>query len=493
MRRAAIPIASLAAAIGAVLLVTGVGTTPTYRVAAIFDTAKGMVAGQQVKIAGAVVGSVQAVELAPGPKARIVMSVDRRFAPFHEDASCTILPEGLISENFVQCDPGAPDSPPLAVSRAGIATVPLQHTTVPTSLQDLLNVFSLPTDDRLRVIINELGIATAGRGEDLNALLRRADPALAQSQQVLSMIDSQRQQLAVAIGQTDRVLGALAQRDDEVRAFVDRAAAVATTTAEHKNSLGASIHRLPALLDALRPGLRSLDRAMSSSTPLLGYLRAAAPGLTKLTALVPSFATAGTPALRSLGDAADAGRLAVRVAGPVVSDLKRASAQAGPFAQQLDQLLLSTRDAGGLEGILRFFYSVAVGDAAYDQTSHMQTLLVTVYPQCLHASGAPGCSSAYSAPGNGTIPPNDPACGPQPGEPWDPPTNCSSMAAAKDQPARRRRVRRPAVALPSSTSGAHVTAPVPAGRSPATPAPPPIQAPSAPSPLMPLLRFLLGR
>ena len=31
----------------------------------------------------------------------------RRFE-FREDASCNIQPEGLISENFVQCDPGTP-------------------------------------------------------------------------------------------------------------------------------------------------------------------------------------------------------------------------------------------------------------------------------------------------------------------------------------------------------------------------------------------------
>ena len=55
-------------------------------------------------------GRVERIDLAPGPKARMELSVERRFAPFRADARCSIRPEGLISENFVQCDPGSPDA-----------------------------------------------------------------------------------------------------------------------------------------------------------------------------------------------------------------------------------------------------------------------------------------------------------------------------------------------------------------------------------------------
>src|SRR5882762_9831153 len=174
MRRMGIAIALLAAA-GVATALVGAGATGSYRVAAIFDTAKGIVPGQQVKIAGAVVGTVDGVQLAPGPKARIVMNIDSRFEPFHQNATCTILPEGLISENFVDCNPGSLQLPALLRGEGRIPTVPLHQTTVPTSLQDMLDVFSMPTDERLRVFINEMGIATAGRGQDLNALFLRAN------------------------------------------------------------------------------------------------------------------------------------------------------------------------------------------------------------------------------------------------------------------------------------------------------------------------------
>jgi virulence factor Mce-like protein len=420
MRRATL-ITLLVVGIGAVAVVVGSSGGSSYRFAAVFDTAKGIVAGQQVKVAGAVVGTVDSVELAPGPKARIVMSIEGRFATFRQDASCSILPEGLISENYVQCDPGRA-SVPLTRS-TGLPTVPLAHTSVPASLQDVLNVFSLPTDERLRVLISELGIATSGRGQDLNALLRRANPALVQSQRVLAIVDAQRRQLATAVAQTDGVLGQLARRQDQVRAFVDRASAVAQTTAQHQQALGEAVRRLPAMLAAVKPGLRSLDRAAANATPLLDELRASAPGLLTLTRILPSFSRAGLPALRTLGAAARAGTPAVRLATPIISRLLSASVLLRTLATGLDRLLVSSRGAGAIEGVLRVAYAFAVNTALYDSVSHILTFIVAFDPTCIAGQQAgfdvTGCSHKYTAAGQGQLPVNEPSCGPRDGSWYD--------------------------------------------------------------------------
>ena len=65
------------------------------------------------------VGSVKDVTLTRDNKARIEMEVDRRFAPFRSDADCTIQPQSLIGEKFVQCTPGTPRaSPPVSCRTA---------------------------------------------------------------------------------------------------------------------------------------------------------------------------------------------------------------------------------------------------------------------------------------------------------------------------------------------------------------------------------------
>ena len=67
----------------------GAGPQP-YRVDAVFDNADFLVAGQDVKIAGAVEGSVKTVRLTPDHRARIEMEVRREFGPFRADATCSM-------------------------------------------------------------------------------------------------------------------------------------------------------------------------------------------------------------------------------------------------------------------------------------------------------------------------------------------------------------------------------------------------------------------
>lgn len=415
MRRAPIALALLAlVAVG--LLVSRGGEEDGYRVAAVFDTAKGMVPGQQVKIAGAVVGRIDRIDLAPGPKARMVLDVERRYGPFRADASCSIRPEGLISENFVECRPGTA-ARDLAADASGVPVVPLERTTVPVSLQDVIDVFSLPTAQRLGVFITELGIAGAGRGEDLNALLRRANPALASSRRVLDILAAQRRQIAAAVTQTDRVLARLGRQDEDVRGFVTHAADVAETTAGRRTQLASTVERLPAMLRAVRPGLRALDATAQDATPLLRSVRAAAPGLDELTRTLPAFSNAGRPALRSLTAVTRTARPAIRRATPVVAQLRRAASDLGVLAPDVDRLLVSLRDSGGIEGAMRLTYTLAILASSYDETSHLINFVANLAPNCIVAEQAgrdePGCSRMWRAPGNGTVPINQPRCGPQ--------------------------------------------------------------------------------
>ncbi|WP_372789822.1 MlaD family protein [Paraconexibacter sp.] len=428
----------------------GGGGSEPYRVAAVFDTARGLVPGQQVKVAGAPVGRVERVAVIAGPKARVEMTVERRFAPFGSDATCTILPEGLISENYVECRPGRRDRalPPTA---GGLPTVPLQQTTVPTSLQDLLNAFSLPVDDRIRAIITELGLATAGRGEDLNALLRRANPALQQTQRVLDVLEAQRAQLGDAVRDTDRVLASLASGDADVRGFVRSTADLATATAAHRDQLARAVADLPSMLRTARPGLRALRTTARRTAPLLRELRASAPELGRLARQVDPFVRDGAPAVRALVSSSRAARPAVRRAGPVTRALAATATTLEKAAPALDALLSSTRDRGGFEGLLRISYSTAVSMSAYDDISHIVGLAVTAFPQCIQDPTVKACNHNYRAPGNGTIPVNNPECPAHGGATWDAPTTCTANPAAVRRAVeqargkrRRAKARRPA-------------------------------------------------
>ena len=115
-------------AVAAVVLIpsaTGADDGP-YKVRGVFDNGGFIVKGEEVRVAGATVGTVESVDvsgddeiasLEGGPhavpgKAVVVMDInDDGFKDFREDASCIIRPQSLIGEKLVDCTPTQPRAP----------------------------------------------------------------------------------------------------------------------------------------------------------------------------------------------------------------------------------------------------------------------------------------------------------------------------------------------------------------------------------------------
>ena len=53
-----------------------------------------------------------------------------------------------------------------------------------SNITDFFEIWQAPVRDRLRLVLNELGMGLAGRGDDLNDLLLRANPALVKARRV---------------------------------------------------------------------------------------------------------------------------------------------------------------------------------------------------------------------------------------------------------------------------------------------------------------------
>ena len=93
MRRLALIAISLLVALGAVVAVAGPGSSrgagSPYLVRAIFDNAAFAVDGEDVRIAGADVGSIQSLDVTPDRRhAAVTLSIDdARFTPFYANAT----------------------------------------------------------------------------------------------------------------------------------------------------------------------------------------------------------------------------------------------------------------------------------------------------------------------------------------------------------------------------------------------------------------------
>jgi ABC-type transporter Mla subunit MlaD len=410
MRRLAAVTALLLAGMAAIVVLraTAAQGSSSATFAVIFDDARGLIPGQLVKIAGAQAGTitnVSVIKVGSGARttfrARIVGTVGSQFMPFHTNASCTIKPQGLIAENFVECDPGSPPAPVLRGAHGNPPTVPVANTTEPVSLLDLFNIFNLPTRERVAMLINELGIGTAARGQDFNAILYRANPALALARQVIGILARQKDQLAAILDATNTIAQQAATHTAAAQQFIDRAASLASTTAAHRSSLQLAIQRLPGLLAAAQPSLQQLDVVARDGTPLLAQLHAAVPALNRVATDLGPFVAAAKPGLAHLSTALDKAIPAIRDVTPLVGTLRSYTHRSLPKTKLSGRLFTSLQDSGFLENFLGVMYYVGAALSRYDSNSHLLEIALEDIQNgaCLTyaTTPVPGCSANYGS------------------------------------------------------------------------------------------------
>ena len=354
------------------VIVTGAAPgAKRYEVDAIFDSAGFLIEGQDVKIGGAQVGSVKKVALSGRRRARITLEVEERFGPFREDARCSIRPQSLIGEKFVQCSPGTPEAPELAHRGGPRPTVPIESTHSPVDLDLVFGALRRPVRERLTILLNELGTGLAGRPEELNEAIRRANPALQEARKTLAILSGERRTLGRLIDESDRVLAELADRRGEVRDFISNADDVTGTMAERRGDIDLAIRRLPPLLAELEPSAEELAGLASEARPAVRDLAAAAPSLRALLGDFDPLADATRPTLAKLSELSRTGRRAVRSAHPV-ADLLRPVADRLPGTVTLARDLTdSIRRQDGAELIGRYVYFSAAASSRFDRFSHI--------------------------------------------------------------------------------------------------------------------------
>jgi virulence factor Mce-like protein len=435
----------------------------------IFDDARGLIAGQLVKVAGAKAGQIQHISVTDDFKARVEASIDSRFMPLHANATCTIRPEGLIAENYIDCDPGTASSPVLKGTDSKPPTVPVQNTTEPVGLLDLFNIFNAPTRERFSIILDELGIGTSGEGQNFNDIIRRANPALAYARQAIGVLDSQRSQLIGILDATNTIAAQAATHTGALESFLDRSASLTSVTADHASALSQAIAKLPGLLAAAQPALDKLDGVALAGTPLVNEIHAATPSLNTLADRLGPFVTAAKPALAQLGTALTRAVPAIRDSTPLVAKVVHYLKVSQPSNVESARIFTNLQQKGFVENFLGLVYYLTALTGRYDELGHLGVafLIAPNNGLCdvLATTPVPGCSANY---GPGTTTP----------------------ARAPQQTTTPAKSTTPTQTPPSTTAGTPITPSTPAapttstpGTTTATPSTPATPTTSTPNPV----------
>jgi ABC-type transporter Mla subunit MlaD len=425
MIRRLIPVVVLAAIVVAiVLLVSGGGSSSGYQVRAIFDNGAFMVPGEQVRVAGANVGTIESVSVSrPGEevayedgkpvavpgKAILVLDIaDPGFQDFRQDASCQIRPQSLIGEKYVDCRPTLPrapgSSPPPPLKKIESGPGEGQHL-LPlgsngTSVDpDLINdINTLPYAQRFRLIFNELGAGLAGRGEDLEVLVKRANPVLRDVDTLFGVLSAQRKQLAQLSADSEEILEPLSRQRAHVAGFLANSGTAAEASSEHGAEVEESFRKLPRFLTEFERTMQRLKGFSDAARPVFEEFGRAAPALTDATRTLTPFSEATTVALKSLGKAGEESGPLFAQATPVVRKASVLAKSGAPTTSELAKFLVSLRKTGGWDGLTELIYNTAASTNGFDQYGHFgrtYASLTTCVEYISSPAGYSGCVARF--------------------------------------------------------------------------------------------------
>jgi phospholipid/cholesterol/gamma-HCH transport system substrate-binding protein len=393
-----------------------------YTVRGVFDNGSFIVNGEEVRVAGAKVGTVESVDVSgdeeivsreggdhavPG-KAVVVMKIDDPgFQDFRTDASCIIRPQSLIGERYVDCTPTQPRAPgsepppelatiPDGQTGSGQHLLPLENNGKTVDLDLIQNINRAPYRDRFRLILNDLGAGLAARGDDLGEVIDRANPALRETDKVLNILALQNRQLAELASNGDAVLEPLARHRTSVTGFLRNAAISGRATAERSADLQEGLRRFPATLHQLRLTMTKLKEFGDQGTPLFTDLNQAAPGLSKATVHLPAFARNATPALTTLGTAAQTAGPKLVQADPLLTDLANAGSSTVKVGVNFGNLFDTFAKTNGFRYLMDFiFNSVGVANG-FDAYGHFLRSYLQI-SNCVNLSSfvVEGCEAFF--------------------------------------------------------------------------------------------------
>ena len=368
--------------------------------------------GEDVRIAGAIVGSIKSLDVctkAPCPigsplnKAAVTLQINNGdFTPFYADAHCAIRPQSLIGEKYVDCTPGSSSSPALQKINngpgAGTYLLPLARTSSPVDSDIVQNISQTPIRQRFALIIDELGTGLAARGSDLNDVIHRANPALGQTDQVLKILASQNRVLARLATESDAVLAPLAKTKSELADFVRQANTTSVASAARAADISRSFQLFPTFLEQLRPLVADLGKFADQGTPLMASLAQSAGAVSRQFENLAPFARVARPALIDLGNASAEEQPALLSTIPLARRLNSLGDQAVPAAKDLDRLTSSLNQTGAIEFLMSLLYYGTTATNTFDSIGHFARNKPEVGSCASYVkTPTPGCEATFSA------------------------------------------------------------------------------------------------
>ena len=240
-----------------------------YEVKAAFQSANNLRTGSPVRIAGVEVGKVTGVERG-GEGAIVTMRIAGEGRPVHADATAKIRPRIFLEGNFfVDLTAGSPSAPELGDGE----TIPVQQTSTPVQLDEVLTALQSDTREDLRTLLDEYGRGLGG-ARGFNRSIRYWEPAYRDTAIVSqAMLGETGRDLSGFVEHAGGTAEALGRNREALRSLVTDFHTTAAAFAREDGDLRAALDELPRTLRAAQPALGELNEAFPPLRALAAELR----------------------------------------------------------------------------------------------------------------------------------------------------------------------------------------------------------------------------
>lgn len=306
--------------------VPGVSRT---EVRAAFDDVGALRPGDDVRIANVRAGFVDDIELVDGTPVVTMRLDDGREVT--SDASATIGARSALGQKYVELYPGSEDAPSI-----GDDLIPLERTTSPVELDQVLDVFDARTRKALGSTFRNVGGGLAGRSQDLSDGLQALPELLPDVAAVADALsrDGGRDLESMLVA-ADAMAVQLADQDDEIADLTRQTAETFDAFAVDEGApLRALVTEGGSVLRSVREGLSSLDAPLADTRTAMVRLRRGADSLGAATPDVRGLLRESVDPLRGLPGMAE-------LAEPAFDRLTPTMEMATPVVEQLGRLAVS--------------------------------------------------------------------------------------------------------------------------------------------------------
>jgi phospholipid/cholesterol/gamma-HCH transport system substrate-binding protein len=360
-----------------------------YRVKVPFSEATQLAQESDVRIRNVSVGKVKSIDLADsGPNKDLAVAtveIDTPYAPIPADTRATLRQKTLLGETYVELTPGTRDGPKLPED----ATLPKAQVEPSVQLDEIFRTFDTRTRAAFQTWMQQLAIASTGRGADLSAAIANLAPFAEDANKVLRVLDTQQGAVQQLVRNTGEVFGALSERQGQLQSLIRNSGIVFHTTAVRNQDLEAAFRALPTFESESQLTLNRLEGFSRNANPLITQLHPSArllsSNLKQVARVAPSFRDFFV-GFRKLAKRSDTGLPSLRAL--LDTDLPPLLNEVTPFSRQITPIVTGVgRYQSDVTGFLGNVASAlnATGTIETGQNIHYIRSSAPLYPDSLSA------------------------------------------------------------------------------------------------------------